>query len=80
MHPLDEWIINQVSTRKEFAGKLDISVATLSRYLSRDRVPKPEIMRKIIEATGGAITPENFYSLGNYKDVQFKKNFSEHIF
>ena len=75
MHPLDEWIINQVLTRKEFADKLDISVATLSRYLSRDRVPKPEIMRKIIEATGGIITPETFYSIGNYKDVQFKKSF-----
>ena len=39
MHPLDEWIINQTSTRKKIADNLGISEASLSRYLSGDRIP-----------------------------------------
>ena len=41
MHPLDEWILNKASTRKNMAENLGISEASLSRYLSGDRVPKP---------------------------------------
>ena len=73
MHPLDEWIINQTSTRKKIADNLGISEASLSRYLSGDRIPKPEIMRKIIEVTNGIVNPQSFYSIN--KNNLFKKNF-----
>ena len=73
MHPLDEWIINQTSTRKKIADNLGISEASLSRYLSGDRIPKPEIMRKIIEVTNGIVNPQSFYSVN--KNNLFKKNF-----
>ena len=73
MHPLDEWIFNQASTRKKLADNLGISEASLSRYLSGDRVPKPEIMRKIIEVTNGIVNPQSFYSVN--KNNLFKKSF-----
>ncbi len=71
MHPLDEWIFNQASTRKKIADNLGISEASLSRYLSGDRVPKPEIMKKIIEVTNGIVNPQSFYSIK--KNNLFKK-------
>ena len=73
MHPLDEWIFNQASTRKKLADNLGISEASLSRYLSGDRIPKPEIMRKIIEVTNGIVNPQSFYSVN--KNNLFKKSF-----
>ena len=46
MHKLDKWLTNNSLTRQLFAKKIKISTATLSRYLSGDRIPKQEIMEK----------------------------------
>ncbi len=62
MHVLDKWIIDNSYTRQIFAKKINISTATLSRYLSGDRIPKQNIMEKIFKITNGSISPDNFYS------------------
>lgn len=43
-----------------FAGTLNVSVQTLYRYLSSDRFPTPENLKRIREATGGAVTADDF--------------------
>ena len=55
MHDLDKWIIDKGVSRKSIANDLKISEATLSRYLSGERIPKPEIMNKIVNFTDGQI-------------------------
>ena len=65
MHNLDKWIINNSLSRQLFAKKINISTATLSRYLSGDRIPKQEIMEKIIKITRGSISPDDFYITKN---------------
>ena len=65
MHKLDKWLTNNSLTRQLFAKKINISTATLSRYLSGDRIPKQEIMEKIIKITRGSISPDDFYITKN---------------
>ena len=75
MHVLDKWIIDNSFTRQKFAKKINISTATLSRYLSGDRIPKQKIMEKIFKITKGSISPDNFYSHknGNKFNYNFRK-------
>ena len=65
MHALNKWLIDNSITRQVFAKKINISTATLSRYLSGDRIPKQSIMKKIIKETKNEITPSSFYSSQN---------------
>ena len=65
MHNLDKWITNNSLSRQLFAKKINISTATLSRYLSGDRIPKQEIMEKIVKITRGSISPDDFYITKN---------------
>ena len=65
MHNLDKWITYNSLSRQLFAKKINISTATLSRYLSGDRIPKQEIMEKIIKITRGSISPDDFYITKN---------------
>ncbi|WP_283771040.1 helix-turn-helix domain-containing protein [Roseococcus pinisoli] len=34
---------------------------TVHRYASGERIPRPEVMRRIVHATGGKVTPGDFY-------------------
>jgi transcriptional regulator with XRE-family HTH domain len=43
-----------------FAGRVGVDVKTLYRYLSGERFPTPENLRRIREATGGAVTADDF--------------------
>ncbi|MGC2853931.1 helix-turn-helix domain-containing protein [Novispirillum sp. DQ9] len=47
----------------EMARRLKVSHATVSRYRDGDRVPEPDVMRRIVEETGGAVLPNDFYDL-----------------
>ena len=39
---------------------LGVSASTAWRYVNESRVPHPDIMRRIVEATGGAVGPQDF--------------------
>ncbi|MDB9762133.1 aspartate carbamoyltransferase catalytic subunit [Alphaproteobacteria bacterium] len=62
MHALDKWIKEQSISRAQLAKNLNISLASLSRYLSGDRIPKQSIMQKIVTETDGNVNPSNFYT------------------
>lgn len=44
------------------AKRIGCSEAALSRY-ENGRVPSPDVMQKIIDATEGAVTPDDFFDL-----------------
>jgi transcriptional regulator with XRE-family HTH domain len=44
----------------EMAEKVGVSEVSMSRY-ERGRVPRPAILRKIAEVTGGEVGPNSFF-------------------
>jgi len=74
MHALDKWIKEKSSSRKKLAQTLNISTASLSRYLTGDRIPKQSIMQKIIKVTDGNINPSNFYNINPTNKITNKYN------
>jgi len=47
-----------------FAGELGVSIPTIYRYLSGDRFPTPDNLRRIRDMTGGAVTANDFLDQG----------------
>ncbi|WP_229678209.1 helix-turn-helix domain-containing protein [Caldovatus sediminis] len=46
----------------EMAERLGVhSARTVQRYEAGERIPEPDVMRRIVMATGGAVTPNAFY-------------------
>lgn len=57
---LNDYLADKRMTAEEFAMALGVTSAALSRYVTGDRVPRPAIMRKIIDLTAGRVTPNDF--------------------
>ena len=45
-----------------FAETLGVSVQAVHRYLNGERLPRPDVMMRIKQATKGAVRPDDFYS------------------
>jgi hypothetical protein len=43
-----------------FAARVQVDVKTMYRYLAGQRFPAPDVLRRIREATGGAVTADDF--------------------
>ena len=43
------------------ADLLGVSVQAVHRYVNGERLPRPDVMVKIAEVTGGAVKPNDFY-------------------
>ena len=54
-------------TSKEFAKKLGISVVTISRYMSGERFPSKDILKKISKNTEEVVTADDFKNLDREK-------------
>ena len=58
---LDHWLrLNGISTTK-FGEMIDVSQPSVHRYARGGRVPIPKIMRRIMRATNGQVTPNDWY-------------------
>ena len=62
-HPLEAWRKARGLTKEQLGAALGCDGATVSRYISRRRLPTPEIMRRIFAVTEGAVQPNHFYQL-----------------
>jgi 3,4-dihydroxy 2-butanone 4-phosphate synthase/GTP cyclohydrolase II len=57
---LSEYLKAHETSASRFATVLGVPPSTILRVLKGERVPGLELMRKIAEATGNAVTPNDF--------------------
>lgn len=62
-----DWRTAQALTLAQLAERVGVTKISLSRYERGERIPAREIMQKIVEATVGAVQPNDFYS-GEHED------------
>ena len=61
---LHEYLMTYQMSPAEFAKQLGVgSRMTVHRYLRGTRMPSPEIMRRIVDVTGGRVQPNDFYDV-----------------
>lgn len=58
---LTAWLTDSKVSDAEFASRIGVSRQALWRYRAGDRIPKRDVMERIKAATGGAVTPADFY-------------------
>ena len=59
---LEEYLAETGLTRAEFARQIGVRQFSITRYLE-GRVPEPSVMCKIIEATEGKVSANDFFGL-----------------
>ena len=57
---LAQWLTERGIRPEGFAVRIGVSTTSVYRYLSGDRLPEPPILRRIAEATVGAVRPDDF--------------------
>lgn len=60
---LGDWLRQNALSPAEFARRIGRPQATIQRYVAGKRIPEPAIMNLIVDATGGAVTPNDFYAV-----------------
>lgn len=50
---------------EDFAREMGLSYAAVRQYTNAGRVPKPKVMRLIINVTGGAVQPNDFFAVND---------------
>ena len=58
---LREYLDDRKLTAKAFGGSIGVSGHAVLKWIRGERVPRPEIMAKIVKATSGAVQPNDFY-------------------
>ncbi|MDF1720542.1 MAG: helix-turn-helix transcriptional regulator [Minwuia sp.] len=58
---LNDWMAEKGMTSTQFAALIGCRESTVSMYLNGKRMPRLNLMRKIIEATGGAVTADDMF-------------------
>ncbi|RVT95222.1 XRE family transcriptional regulator [Rhodovarius crocodyli] len=63
---LDEYRAREGLSYEALAERLGFAgpnaARTVHRYAGGERIPRPDAMRRIMEATGGKVTPTDFYA------------------
>lgn len=60
---LSSYLSTHKMTQAEFAERIGLSKAQLSRLVAGRRQPSPETMKRIAEATDNAVMPNDFFDL-----------------
>lgn len=60
---LDEYLALHAVKQKDFAQMIGESATNVSRYCCAERTPRPDVMRKIYDATGGLVDANSFFDL-----------------
>ena len=58
---LGQYLAEHGLTLEAFAGRIGVSTGAACRYAHGHRIPRRAIMARIVEATGGAVGPTDFY-------------------
>ena len=46
----------------DFARRINVSRSAVGRWMNGERVPSSEVMRRIRDATGGVVQPNDFFT------------------
>ena len=57
---LQKYLSEQDLTYEAFGTLIGVTTSTAWRYANGKRFPGPAVMRRIIQATGGAVGPNDF--------------------
>lgn len=58
---LKDYLAQNAVKQKDFAAHIGEKSARICLYCLGQRIPRPDVMRKIFAATGGAVTPNDFF-------------------
>jgi DNA-binding transcriptional regulator YdaS (Cro superfamily) len=62
MH-IETYLIKNKLESSKFAELIGVSYQSVYKYITGERRPRPNILAKISEATGGQVTANDFYNL-----------------
>lgn len=62
---LETYLSSTGMTQQIFAEKLGVKQSAISQWISGKRTPKRQMLPKIIEATDGKVTPNDFFGGDN---------------
>lgn len=60
---LKKYLAQFAIKQKDFARKIGVTDVAITNYCFGNRMPKPPVMRKIFDATGGLVDANSFYDL-----------------
>lgn len=60
---LNEFLALNAVKQKDFAARIDERATAINKYCLGQRIPRIDVMRKIFDATNGAVTPNDFFDL-----------------
>lgn len=49
----------------DFAARIGVTRQAIHRFKTGQRIPNRATMAKIVEATGGAVTPDSFFDIAS---------------
>lgn len=71
---LRDWLDREEQKIPQFAQVIGRTAETVRRYISGDRIPDKETMPLIVQATGGAVTPNDFFGIAGHLDATPKRD------
>lgn len=57
---LGDYLKSQNISRADFGDMIGVDEVSVGRYVRRERVPRPDVMRRIKAATNGEVTADSF--------------------
>lgn len=60
---LHDYLTEASLTVAQFAVQIDVDGSTVRRYRAGARIPDRDVMARIVKATGGRVTPNDFYGV-----------------
>jgi transcriptional regulator with XRE-family HTH domain len=60
---LSEFMSARELSEAQLGRLLGVGQATVNRYARGERIPRPDVMRRIVEVTEGQVGPADFYDL-----------------
>lgn len=60
MHKLERYLERNRLTQADFAERVGTTQGAIARYIAGQRMPRPEVLVRIIDATGGEVTANDF--------------------
>ena len=62
---LENYLIKFSVKKNQFAAQIGVRKSSVSMYCSGKRLPEKKVMTAIFKATGGQVTPNDFYDIGD---------------